>query len=830
MQRMNQWRLALRLLRRDCRRVQFLIIGLALITAVAAITAVGVFTDRVRVALETQASALLAADLAVIASRAIPSHYLEQAAELELASSSTMSMRSVVGSGERLQLVELKAVGPRYPLRGEIHLARSRFGTSFPHDGPPPLGEVWVEGRLLELLELAIGTSLRIGAAEFMITKVLVLEPDRAGEFFNIAPRVLMNVVDLDKTRLLLPGSRVQHRLLLAGDRAALQDFAAWVPEDPGLRVVTPTDARPEMKVALDRAQQFLNLAALVALVLAGAAIALSAYSFSRDHLDTVAVLRTLGASRRNIGTLFVAETLLFGLIAATAGALLGLLLEGGIARALAGWTHAPLPAATLWPMLRGVGGGCVALLGFSLPTLLLLTNVPPARVLRRDLGGHRPSSRMLALTTLVTVLLFAPWGAGDAKLTVWVVLGLAAAVVALAVGGYGALCVMRYWRNHASLPLRTALAQLTQRRSVVVVQIVALGLGIMALQLLGFIRGDLLANWRASLPPNASDQFLINIQPDERTAMADFFRSRGLEIPQFYPMIRGRLIARNGTAIEPAQYQNPRAQRLVEREFNLSYAEKLKPDNRLLAGEWWTAHSPASQFSVEAGIAETLGIALGDVLTYQVADRQVQATVTSLRGVDWDNLQVNFFVVAPPPLLRGHPTTYITSFKLPTDKGAFLATLVRSFPSTTAIDVRAMLAHVRNVMDRSVAAVEYVFLFTLAAGIIVLFAAVQASQAERVRDATIMRTLGSERGRIAHIALIEFALIGAIAGAVGSLMAIIAAWIIADRVLHLPFTPALAQIPIGVGLGLIGVTTAGAYAVIATWRTPVAEVLRRVD
>lgn len=826
--RLAMFALAARLFRRDLRSGPCAIILLAAFVAVAAITAVGSFTDRVRLALDAQSSALLAADLALVSTVELPRSARDIAGTLGLRQSETLSMRSIVAHGEALQLVELKAVAPGYPLRGELVVGDAAGQPGRAASGIPPRGEAWVEARLLERLGVKLGDRIAIGDDELRITKLLLLEPDRAGSFFALAPRVMMNLDDLPATGLVVPGSRVQHTLLLAGPRAALAAARQRLPAGPHARWQTPGDARPEIRAALKHAGQFLGLATLVATTLSGVAIMLAARSFARSRFDTVALLRTLGSTRAELAVILLGEFALIGFAAAVLGTLAGYGLQFALAAALEGWTQSTLPLPSWRPAVAGLLAGIVAVTGFALAPLLELRDVPPVRILRADVEPRRVRAATSLLYGALAVGLLAPWGSGDWALTAWSLAGFAATLAALSLAGALTVAAVAVMRNHVGVAWRAGLSNLVRRRLQSIWQIVALGLGVLALLLLGIMRGDLLDRWRATLPADAPDQFLINIQPEQVEPLARFLADHGLDAVRFYPMYRARLLAIGGRQVEPEDYEDPRARRLAEREFNLSTMLELKADNRVVAGRFWTADG-GSEFSVEADLARTLGISLGDELRFSIAGREFAARVTSLREVNWDSMQANFFVVAPPATLAGQPATYITSFKLPAAGAQLLRELVARFPSVTALDVGALLVQIRGIMGRASDAVEFVFMFTIAAGIVVLCAALQATQAERLYDCTIMKTLGATRGVIAQAIAVEFAALGLCAGLIGATGAWATGWLLAHRVLRVDYGFQPAMFAGGIALGVAGIVGVGVFAVVRALREPVVRILRRL-
>ncbi|MBI5618966.1 MAG: ABC transporter permease [Gammaproteobacteria bacterium] len=820
-------RLALRALRRDLRGAQFVLIAVAVALAVAALTAVDLVAARVRGALAQQSSQLMAADLALIGNDPLPAGYTHRARNVGLAANDVAKLRSMVSFDEQLELVEIKAAGAGYPLRGELRVAASRDAAPRTARAGPAPGTVWVDTRFLDRFGSGAGDTVIVGELPLRIAGVITNEPDRGGEMFSMAPRLLMNLADLPATGLVLPGSRMRYELLLAGSGEALAAFRTGLELAPGVKLLTPAEARPELRTALDRAGQFLALAALVALVLAGVAILLAADGFAREHVDMVALLRTLGASRGRILALFAIELGALGVLAAGAGCAVGYGVHFALVAILGDWLGATPAPVGFAPLARGLVAGIVALAGFGLPPLWRLRAVPAAAILRRDPGmqGGRLGGLVLGLAVLVVL---APWRSGAWQTTAWALAGFALCLAGLALASFVLLVALAGLRPRAGVYLAAGLATLLRHRARSALQITGLGLGIAALLILGLVRSDLLAQWRASLPANAPDQFLINIQPAEGAAITGFLRGHGVAEPELYPMIRGRLVAIDDRPVDPARYADARTRGLAEREFNLSVATELKPDNRIDAGAWWSAGADPAQFSIETDIARDLGIRLGDTLTYRIAEKTVTARVTSLRHVSWDSMQVNFFVVAPPGLLEPYPATLITSFKLPPADRTLLRDLVKRFPSVTVIDVAAVIGQLRTMMDRAARAIELVFGFTVLAGVVVLLAAVQATQGERIYTAVIWKTFGAERRQLLRAVSVEFVLLSGLAALVASLTAYGAGWAFATRVLKIAYAPDLAILPAGIALAILGVAAAGVYAIRLAWAAPVQSVLRR--
>ncbi|MGE5154273.1 MAG: ABC transporter permease [Bdellovibrio bacteriovorus] len=812
---MSPWPLTIRLLRRDWRSGELLLLTAALVLTVAAVTAVGFFTDRIEAAMARQGGELIAADLAVDGSSAAPQAYQGQAAALGLQTARTLEFPSVVMGTAGPQLVQVKAADADYPLRGRLRVRDGFEAPEWTVEGGPKPGEIWVESRLLRLLGAEIGDSVGLGEARLRISAILSFEPDRGGNLFQLAPRVLMNASDLPATGLVGEASRVRHRLLVAGEINGIDAFSDWLkPRLPAnLELVDGRTARPEFESAVDRASRFLHLATLVTLLVAGSAVALASRRLVERQIDAVAVMRCLGAPRHLLTGIFVLRLVLFALGASLLGSLLGWLGQLALVAALAEWLGGDLPPPSLAPVAVGVATGMVALLGFALPPLIQIARVPPLRALRRDLGPPRASAALAVGSAALALALLVFWQAGDPGLAWKLLAGVAAALAALIVS---VLILVRIAGSLASRSRgvwRLGLAALARRPTGAVLQIAGFGLGILALLLLAVVRVDLLRTWQETLPEGAPNHFLINIQPHEVAPMEGFLAEQGLEKAALYPMIRGRLTHIGDREVRPSDYENPRAERLAAREFNLSFADRPQADNRIVAGRWWEPGTSEPQLSVEQGLAETLGIRLGDTLTFWISGHAVSAPVTSLREVQWDSFNVNFFVVGPPVLFAPEPATYITSFHLPAERESVVPALVRAFPSVTLLDVGAILKQVRQVVDRGVLAVEYVFLFTLAAGLLVMAAGIQASLAERRAEHAILRTLGTGRQALLGSLAVEFTAAGLLAGLLASIFAELTGWLLADQLFGLAFqfNPTLWLVGVlgsGLLIGLAGTLT----------------------
>jgi putative ABC transport system permease protein len=803
--------LALRLLWRDQRAGELALIAVAMVIAVASVTTVGFFTDRVQQALGRQANQLLGADLVVVSDKPVAPALEAEARAGGLAAVRMTRFPSMAVRGERNVLASIKAVTAGYPLRGELRLSEALYGADRATTDIPQRGAAWIDERLATQLGVARGDRFELGRSTFTVAAILTHEPDVSIGFMNSAPRVLINEADVEATGLVQPGSRIGYRLQLAGPVDAVEAFRASVASrlQPGQRIEGVRDARPEIRSALERAEKFLSLAALVSVVLAAVAIGLSARRFLQRHLDACAIMRCLGASQAKVLRLYLVHFAVLGVVASVLGCAIGAGAQALLAYWLGTIVTVELPPPGALPAVHGVLTGLALLLGFALPPLAALRRVPTLRVLRRDLGAPRAGGIATYAVGYAAIAGMIFWKAEGLRLGAMVLGGFTGAM--LAVGALTWLLLKAVSRvGIGGVTWRYGIANLKRRALGSVLQVVALGVGMMALLVLTLVRQDLIQAWETTLPPEAPNRFVVNIQPDQVQRLTAFFEREGLRKPTLFPMVRGRLTAIGDRPVSAADYDDERARRLVEREFNLSWAERMQSDNRLSAGAWWSGPRPAGQYSVEQGLAETLGIRLGDTLTFDIAGTPVAARVTSLRKVDWDTFNVNFFVIAPPGMLESHPANYVTSFYLPPGNPALLGSLVREFPNVLLIDVAQVMAQVQRMMEQVARAVQFIFLFTLLAGLTVLYAAIASTQDERVYQATIMRTLGASRRQLRRAIVAEFAVLGLLAGVLAAAGATALAYVLATRLLNLPFTFSAPVWIIGAAAGAVGIALAG--------------------
>ena len=805
---MNLLRLSLNLLRRDWRAGEWRVLLLALVLAVGSLATVGLFADRVRQALQQQAQSLIGADLRLTSTRPFSPEYRKAAKARGLQVVQSRTFPSMVSHREQVLLSEIQAVETGYPLRGKIEIDDGSLHVA---QTLPAQGTVWADERLLRRLDLKVGDEVGIGARRFTLAARIVKDIDQSIGFSSFAPRVLLNDADLASTGLLQEGSRISYRLMIAGDaaqvtalRAALQDKLSGNEKMEDVR-----DARPEIRTAMERAEHFLGLAALTAAILAGAAMALAARRFVLRHLDGCAVMRCLGAQQQQVLWLFLYQFILLGVVSVLLGGLLGYVTQAGLVESIASMREAGLPQPGVMPLLKAAVSGFALLLGFAFLPLLQLRKVSPLRVLRREMGTPEASGWLIyGLAVGVLALLFL-WHAGSLKLGLAVLGGLLAGLLVFGLLAWVLLHGLARNSYLLTAHWRHAFNNLARHGRSAAVQVVALSLGGMALLVLTLVRADLLQSWQGKLPPDAPNRFLVNIQPDQTQPVRDFFARQSLPAPDLQPMVRGRLVAINDRAISGDSYADPRARGLVEREFNLSYMQQMPAWNELLSGKWWNSDG-AGELSVEEGIAQTLGIHLGDRLTYDVAGSRFTAKVSNLRKVQWDSMKVNFFVITTPELLRDFSASYLSSFYLPPDKVRVGDELSRAFPNILLIDTGAVIAQVRNIMDQIAQTVSAVFLFTLLTGLAVLYAALLATQDERSHEAAILRTLGADSRYLRRLHLSEFAVLGGLSGLFAAAGAVLLGWVLARFVLDIPYQSDVSIWFIGCGGGMAVVMLAG--------------------
>ena len=830
-------RLGWRTLWRDWRAGELRLLVLAVTLAVAALTAVGFFADRLKGGLQRDATQLLGGDAVVASDNATPAALIARAKALGLQSAGTLSFptmgRAPDAQGGASRLVALKAVEPGYPLRGSLKVAAQPGAAEQATRDIPARGEVWVDAPLLDALGLAVGDTLLLGDAGLKIARTIVLEPDRGAGFMAFAPRVMIHMDDLQATALVQPASRLTYRFAVAGAPAPVKQFTEWATAEVkradlrGVRVESLESGRPEMRQTLERAEKFLSLVALLAALLSAVAVALAARGFAASHLDDCAMLRVLGLSQRTIAWSYALEFVLIGLFASALGVLIGFSVHYVFVALLAGLVETSLPAAGLQPVAFGLGMGLTLLLAFGLPPVLQLAQVPPLRVIRRDVGGLKPASALVLGLGVAGFSALLVAASSDLRLGLIAVGGFAGAVLLFAALSWVAVRLLHRLVNEATAPRWLVLAtrQISARPAYAVVQVSSLAVGLLALVLLVLLRTDLISSWRQATPPDAPNRFVINIMPDQGPAFRQFLQDKGVGRYDWYPMIRGRLVAVNGKPVSPDDFTEDRARRLVDREFNISHTATRPAHNEVVQGRW--TPDEAGAISVESGIADTLGLKLGDVMQFDMGGVQSEARITSLRKVDWSSMRANFFVIYPVDTLADLPATYLAAFQAPPVKG-FDNTLTREFPNATNVDLSQSLTQVQRVLDQVIRAVEFLFAFTLAAGLVVLFASVTATRAERAREFAIMRAVGARASLLRQVQSAELVGVGLLAGLLAAGVAAVVGWALARYVFDFVWTASPLVLLGGAVAGAVLAWAAGWWGLRGVLRQPVVQTLRQ--
>ncbi len=832
---------------RDLRSGELNLLVLSVVLAVAALSAVGFFSDRLQAGLWRDARQLIGGDAVVVSDKPTAENFVQKAKQLGLKTNATLSFPSMAraddAQGGETKLVALKAVSEGYPLRGQLTLLNaSGNGTS---DNPtsmatrqvPSSGQAWVDPALLDVLNIKLGDKLWLGDQSFQISALIDREPDRGAGFMNFAPRVMVNLIDIPATGLVQPASRLSYRLAVAGEesQANVQKFIQWAreevakPEVRGVQVESMESGRPELRQTLDRAEKFLNLVALLAALLCAVAVALAARTFAAKHLDACALLRVLGQSQQTLSIAYAFEFITAGLVASLLGVMVGYGVHYAFVWLLAGLVDVQLPSATGAPAWLGLGMGLTLLLAFGLPPVLQLAQVPALRVIRRDMGGLQPASVGVLIAGLLGFAGALMWASRDVKLGLMTVGGFAIATLLFAGATWLVLKMLRKWVPSNTTPrwLLLATRQVMARPVYAVVQVSALSVGLLALVLLVLLRTDLISSWRKATPVNAPDRFVINVQPEQTQAFQSTLKQTGVQNYDWYPMIRGRLVAINGKTVSPQDYTDERAKRLVDREFNLSSRAAKPEHNEVVKGAWLENEKDA--VSVEVGIAKTLGLKMGDRLQFDIGGIMSEGRVTSLRKVDWGSMRANFFVIYPVDNLPNVPLSYMAAFKSP-DVPSFERNLLQQFPNVTSVDLRASLTQVQKVLDQVIRAVEFLFAFTLLAGLLVLTAAVTSTREERKREFAIMRALGATGRLLSQVQTAELMGVGLMAGFLASLVAELVGWGLARFVFEFEWTASL-WVPIAGALtGAVLAWLAGWWGLAEVLRQPVSQTLRQAS
>jgi putative ABC transport system permease protein len=768
----------------------------SLVIAITAITSVGFFTSRVESALNQQGGLLLGGDMVILSDHSIPALFETKAAKQHINTVKTYEFASMVVFKSTSQLVEIKAVSQGFPLRGDLTIGQTTLEDGQHVVAVPKKGEVWLEPRLANLLNAKVGEEIKVGALIFRVSAILLREPSRGGDMFSFAPRLMMNAADLPATQLIQYGSRVKYQLLLAANP---QVMAAYFNEAKpllarGEKIEDVRNARPEIKSALDKAQQFLGLSAMISVILAMVAMVLASLPYIKQSLDMFALMRCFGASKQLVLQVLTIQTMLIALFSAAVGVMVGFVAQFGLEK-LAGHLFVEnLPPINLAPVGLAFALSVAMMFAVVLPHAWQMRHLTAMNILRRETLDSTVASQFKFLPAIFVMVMAIWWQANNIKLaiaTVLTLISLGIIMVALAFLFIksSAFYLEKVASNQVINSMHIGLRGLKRRFGLSVMQMLGFSMGLTVLMLLALVRNDLIQNWQASLPADAPNRFVINIQAQQIPDMQTFFKAQDIHQTNIFPMVRGRLISKNDEPMQQKTWDDERAKRLAEREFNLSMAATMQSDNQLVAGRWWRADEQGKPYlSIEQDLAKSLGIKLGDVLVFDVAGTPLKLQVTSIRKVDWDTMRANFFAVTPPRVLDEFSASYISSFHLPSNAEQAMNQLIKQLPNLTVIDIAALLQQVRGIMQQMSTAIEYVFVFSLIAGVAVLYAAMIATQETRVMEATLMRVFGSTKRDVSIAYVTEFACIGFVAALVATVASHLLAYYLSSYILNIPF------------------------------------------
>ncbi len=821
---------AMRSFGRELRSGEVVVLLAAVILAVAALTAVGFLTDRIGKAVERQANEVLAADLRLRSQEPIPDAWRQLAAEYELRTADMASFPTVVFAGDESALTTLLAVSDNYPLRGAVRISDALFSEQREAGGIPEPGEVWADSALLARVGADVGDTLSVGEAELRVAAVVTYRPDQSIGFASLAPTLLVNAADLEATALIGVGSRVRYALLIAGEEESVSAFndaiEGQLPDS--LRLRSAEESSERAYAAADRAKRFLSLTAVISLLLSAVAISMSARRFAHRRMDTVALMKSLGATQGFVVSVAIAQLVALGAIGVAAGSVVGFAAEEVLSWILADIIRGDLPDPGAMPVVLASGSALVLLVGFALPSLIQLRNTPPLRVLRHDAMPPAPSRILVGGLSLAAVAALLYRSVGDPVMLVIVLGGIIVIAAALYLVGRGLVAAMGRFRAGVGVAWRYGLANVARRGRASAIQVVAFGLGLTVLLLLTLVRTDLLDGWRQTLDQDAPNHFLINIQRSETDSVTEIFESRGVSPPDYAPLVRARMTLINGESVKDRQYPAKDARWFVNREQNLSWARELSSSNELLEGDWWPAdYDGPPLVSIEEEVAMETGLAIGDVLQFEIAGQQLEARIASVRRINWDSFMPNFFLVLSPGALDSYPATFIASLRVDDDDKAALVDLVREHPTISVIDLDSILQQVRGIIEKASMAVQAVFFFTLAAGIAVLFAAVQATIDERRFESAMLRALGARKRIVFAGVMAEFAALGAAAGILASAGASVLAAVLAVQLFDLPYSFNPLLWVAGVAAGLLVVCASGYFAARSAINSAPVDVLR---
>ncbi len=783
--------LAIRLLLRDWNAGELKVLLLALVIAVASMTSIGVFTNRIEHSMTDQAGQFLGADLLVKSSRVIDQSIIFKANEFGLRSSEAISFASVISVGDEFQLAHIKAVDKYYPLLSQVKIAHTLYGNDMLVSHGPAPGEVWLAPRLFSSLGITLNQLVEIGQIKLKVTAVLKQDPGENSSLIAVAPRVLMNIQDVINTGIVQPGSRVNYLNSFAGKQENRQRFEKWL--TPKLTstqsLIGGTENSEAISSAMQKADQYLSLASMLSVMLSGIAIAMAANRYGQRHFDQVALMRCMGATQTSIMKIFAIQLIALGSLASLIGILFGYLAQQGLVYILSDLFVRELPSPSLYPLIVGFLSGFITLGGFSYPTIMRLRQVSPLRVLRNDISPLNISAWIVYGLATLAVILLMWWQSGHLVLTLLVLLGTLSCIIILFVITSIMTKISSFLIPILKGPWKTGLQQIIRYKRENQLQILVFGLSLLILMTIYLIRTDLFDRWQAQLPDDAPNHFVINIQSYETDKVNSFFHEKSINSEGLYPMVRGRITHINDISISDDSTDKRQLDESLKRELNLSWSNVLQKNNSLIKGKWWDENDTGKQYiSIEKGLARRLQVDIGDKLSFLIADRSIDVTIRSIRSVQWESFQPNFYILFPPGSIEQFPATYISSFYIEKERKNILNQLVKEFPTLTVLEIDEIMQQVRSIMQQVSLAIEYVMLFVLMAGTMVLIASMQSSMDHRNQNAIIMRTLGASSSYLRRALFSEFILLGLFSGILAIIGTEIISLLLYEQIFELDF------------------------------------------
>jgi putative ABC transport system permease protein len=821
-------RLGLKLLWRDWRSGELNVLVFALIVGVATVTGIGLFVDRIQRSILDEASTLLAADAQIGGSQPIPELWIEQAEQQGLQTAFSTSFRAMAfGEEGRMQLASIKAVSDDYPLKGELEVSQQIFTTGNKVTDGPAQGEAWVNSRLLATLDLSIGDSIGVGNTDFIITQVLLSEPDNTGSFATINPRIMINQQDLASTAAIQPGSRVRYELHLLGNVEPF--YNQWQEQDHlHHRWQSVEDASEQVADTLSRAQSFLLLAGSLSVILSGVALALSSSHYAKHQASHVALLKTLGLTPNAITRLYAGNLTLLAIIVVICAIALGWLIHWLFLQFFAGLLPRELVAASSKPYLLGMATGMICFLGFALPPIWLLKNTPPAKALRSEVSGGQLTQLKASLLGIFAVIGLIYLYSQSLLITVALLAAGIIATIGVAILARVLISLTRKYASHLGPIWRIGLASVQRNQTQNAYQIMIFSVAFLLLFILVLVRTSLVSEWQKQLPEGTPNHFAFNIFQSERNAIEEILADNGIKIQSFYPMSRGRLIQVEGEDIsDRIERMQPKGDD-YQRELNITWTTTLAEDNEVIEGQWFNENDiEQNLISVEQDFAEGLGINIGSELTFSFGGQQISAIVQSIRTVQWDSMQPNFYVIFSTPVFSGAGSSYLTSFYLPEEKKTVLVDILQAYPTVSVIEVDIIIARIQAIVAQVTRAIEFILSLTLISGLIVLIASIQATLDERMRESAMLRALGAKQKMVMGALAIEFLFIGALAGFLGAVGAEAALYFLQTELFSIDFRPNWLIFVLG---PFVGAAVIGAVGLISTRkviRVPPLTILR---